>query len=159
MIHQVPMKSLPQEWLWCETWCDDASKAAAKTIDLVTICVKTHSCKLILTDGDFDTSLPSLLCQSSWKLGLYEQGLHALLIISFQCNNPQTKEPKLVSAVRIVKEWPDYDNEIKRLQERVAEKKSQTSNDEKSTGKYWNRKEPGNEVEYSILNFEESGEQ
>lgn len=35
MIHQVPIKSLPQEWLWCETWCDDASKAKAKTIDLV----------------------------------------------------------------------------------------------------------------------------
>lgn len=35
MIHQVAIKSLPQEWLWCETWCDDASKASAKTIDLV----------------------------------------------------------------------------------------------------------------------------
>uniref|UniRef100_A0A8C1ZIY8 UDP-glucose ceramide glucosyltransferase-like 1 n=1 Tax=Cyprinus carpio TaxID=7962 RepID=A0A8C1ZIY8_CYPCA len=34
MIHQVAIKSLPQEWLWCETWCDDRSKAAAKTIDL-----------------------------------------------------------------------------------------------------------------------------
>lgn len=34
MIHQVPIKSLPQEWLWCETWCDDASKKTAKTIDL-----------------------------------------------------------------------------------------------------------------------------
>ncbi|XP_023698378.2 UDP-glucose:glycoprotein glucosyltransferase 2 isoform X1 [Paramormyrops kingsleyae] len=34
MIHQVAIKSLPQEWLWCETWCDDSSKAAAKTIDL-----------------------------------------------------------------------------------------------------------------------------
>ncbi|KAG9510100.1 UDP-glucose:glycoprotein glucosyltransferase, partial [Fragariocoptes setiger] len=34
MIHQVPIKSLPQEWLWCETWCDDESKALAKTIDL-----------------------------------------------------------------------------------------------------------------------------
>ncbi|XP_061648088.1 UDP-glucose:glycoprotein glucosyltransferase 2 isoform X4 [Phyllopteryx taeniolatus] len=34
MIHQVAIKSLPQEWLWCETWCNDASKAAAKTIDL-----------------------------------------------------------------------------------------------------------------------------
>ena len=34
MIHQVPIKSLPQEWLWCETWCDDASKRKAKTIDL-----------------------------------------------------------------------------------------------------------------------------
>ncbi|XP_074593457.1 UDP-glucose-glycoprotein glucosyltransferase isoform X2 [Brevipalpus obovatus] len=34
MIHQVPIKSLPQEWLWCETWCDDGFKATAKTIDL-----------------------------------------------------------------------------------------------------------------------------
>ncbi|XP_057663509.1 UDP-glucose:glycoprotein glucosyltransferase [Diorhabda carinulata] len=34
MIHQVAIKSLPQEWLWCETWCDDESKERAKTIDL-----------------------------------------------------------------------------------------------------------------------------
>ncbi|XP_031847873.1 UDP-glucose-glycoprotein glucosyltransferase [Nomia melanderi] len=34
MIHQVAIKTLPQEWLWCETWCDDASKRYAKTIDL-----------------------------------------------------------------------------------------------------------------------------
>ena len=32
--HSVPIHSLPQEWLWCETWCSDASKATAKTIDL-----------------------------------------------------------------------------------------------------------------------------
>lgn len=38
MIHQVAIKSLPQEWLWCETWCDDASKVTAKTIDLVRSC-------------------------------------------------------------------------------------------------------------------------
>lgn len=37
MIHQVAIKTLPQEWLWCETWCDDASKKYAKTIDLVCI--------------------------------------------------------------------------------------------------------------------------
>jgi UDP-glucose:glycoprotein glucosyltransferase len=34
MIHQVAIKSLPQEWLWCETWCDDQSLKHAKTIDL-----------------------------------------------------------------------------------------------------------------------------
>ena len=34
MIHQVGIKSLPQEWLWCETWCSDAAKTKAKTIDL-----------------------------------------------------------------------------------------------------------------------------
>eukprot|EP01132_Coremiostelium_polycephalum_P009347 gene9347-11479_t len=32
--HYVKIHSLPQEWLWCETWCDQASKTKAKTIDL-----------------------------------------------------------------------------------------------------------------------------
>ena len=35
-----------------------------------------------------------------------------------QCNNPQTKEPKLEQAVRIVPEWKDYDNEIKSLMQK-----------------------------------------
>ncbi|KAG3112481.1 UDP-glucose:glycoprotein glucosyltransferase [Phytophthora idaei] len=32
--HQIPIFSLPQEWLWCESWCSDETKVAAKTIDL-----------------------------------------------------------------------------------------------------------------------------
>lgn len=32
--HRLPIFSLPKEWLWCETWCTDNSKTAAKTIDL-----------------------------------------------------------------------------------------------------------------------------
>ena len=39
MIHQVAIKSLPQEWLYCETWCSEAEKAKAKTIDLVSVVV------------------------------------------------------------------------------------------------------------------------
>jgi len=34
MIHQVPIKSLPQEWLWCETWCATSELKNAKSIDL-----------------------------------------------------------------------------------------------------------------------------
>ncbi|KAG0222421.1 hypothetical protein BGW42_006609 [Actinomortierella wolfii] len=34
MQHQVPIFSLPQEWLWCETWCSDEGLKKAKTIDL-----------------------------------------------------------------------------------------------------------------------------
>lgn len=34
MQHNIPIKSLPQEWLWCETWCSDASLERARTIDL-----------------------------------------------------------------------------------------------------------------------------
>ena len=30
----VPIFSLPPKWLWCESWCSDASKAKAATIDL-----------------------------------------------------------------------------------------------------------------------------
>lgn len=32
--HILPIHSLPQEWLWCETWCSDESLKDAKTIDL-----------------------------------------------------------------------------------------------------------------------------
>ncbi|XP_022762125.1 UDP-glucose:glycoprotein glucosyltransferase-like [Durio zibethinus] len=32
--HTVPIVSLPQEWLWCESWCGNATKSRAKTIDL-----------------------------------------------------------------------------------------------------------------------------
>lgn len=34
MQMQLPIHSLPQEWLWCETWCSDESLKVAKTIDL-----------------------------------------------------------------------------------------------------------------------------
>ncbi|CAN8066058.1 unnamed protein product [Agarophyton chilense] len=30
----VPIFDLPEEWLWCESWCDDESKERAKAIDL-----------------------------------------------------------------------------------------------------------------------------
>jgi len=50
-------------WLWCESWCGNETKAAAKTIDL--------------------------------------------------CNNPLTKEPKLVGAARIVSEWTELDEEVR----------------------------------------------
>ncbi|SCZ98554.1 BZ3500_MvSof-1268-A1-R1_Chr3-1g05461 [Microbotryum saponariae] len=34
MQDQIPIYTLDQSWLWCETWCSDASLAQAKTIDL-----------------------------------------------------------------------------------------------------------------------------
>jgi len=65
--HQVPIYSLPNEWLWCETWCSQESKPAAKTIDL--------------------------------------------------CQNPLTKEPKIVMARRIIAEWGTYHDEVQSFQE------------------------------------------
>lgn len=34
MQHNLPIDTLPVEWLWCETWCSDADLENAKTIDL-----------------------------------------------------------------------------------------------------------------------------
>ncbi|KKA27345.1 hypothetical protein TD95_002296 [Thielaviopsis punctulata] len=34
MQFQLKIHSLPQEWLWCETWCSDESLKEARTIDL-----------------------------------------------------------------------------------------------------------------------------
>lgn len=88
MIHQVAIKSLPQEWLWCETWCSDDEKEKAKTIDL--------------------------------------------------CNNPKTKEPKLTSARRIVKEWQEYDDEIRFIYDEFLKNQQQklANNNEISTVNY-----------------------
>ena len=43
----LPIYSLPQEWLWCESWCSESSKTNAKTIDM---------CCLV---GTSRTSLPA----------------------------------------------------------------------------------------------------
>ncbi|KAG0659060.1 hypothetical protein C6P46_005356 [Rhodotorula mucilaginosa] len=34
MTPNLPIYTLPKEWLWCETWCSDEDLATAKTIDL-----------------------------------------------------------------------------------------------------------------------------
>ncbi|KAB8345828.1 hypothetical protein FH972_022883 [Carpinus fangiana] len=34
MQSMLPIHSLPQEWLWCETWCSDEALKEARTIDL-----------------------------------------------------------------------------------------------------------------------------
>ncbi len=47
-----------------------------------------------------------------------------LVVFHIQCNNPLTKEPKLQSAMRIVPEWIDYDNEIKVLSEKFRSQPS-----------------------------------
>lgn len=49
MIYEVAIKSLPQDWLWCETWCDDESKQRAKTIDLVSVCCFIGFCLFVFS--------------------------------------------------------------------------------------------------------------
>ncbi|KAK2966664.1 hypothetical protein RJ640_002362 [Escallonia rubra] len=52
--HTVPIFSLPQEWLWCESWCGNSTKSKAKTIDLcnnpMTKEPKLHGAKRIVAE-------------------------------------------------------------------------------------------------------------
>ncbi|CAF2184249.1 unnamed protein product [Brassica napus] len=48
--HTVPIFSLSQEWLWCESWCGNAAKSMARTIDLCNNPM-TKEPKLQVTDG------------------------------------------------------------------------------------------------------------
>jgi len=58
--HQVPIFSLPQEWLWCETWCSMDTKVKAKTIDMCnnpqTKTPKLEAAKRIASGDLFPTS-------------------------------------------------------------------------------------------------------
>jgi UDP-glucose:glycoprotein glucosyltransferase len=63
----VPIYSLPEEWLWCETWCGNSSKPKAKTIDLcnnpLTKEPKLDQARRILGErwGDIDSSIERAL--------------------------------------------------------------------------------------------------
>ena len=63
--HQVPIHSLPEEWLWCETWCNQDSKKRAKTIDLcnnpLTKTPKLENAKRIIPNWEeMDNTLDAL---------------------------------------------------------------------------------------------------
>ncbi|XP_063891036.1 UDP-glucose:glycoprotein glucosyltransferase isoform X2 [Helicoverpa armigera] len=79
MIHQVAIKSLPQEWLWCETWCDNDSKAYAKTIDLcnnpMTKEAKLSAAMRIVPEwSKYDDEIKGL--QARVRRGLYQAADH-----------------------------------------------------------------------------------
>ncbi|GBP59650.1 UDP-glucose:glycoprotein glucosyltransferase [Eumeta japonica] len=79
MIHQVAIKSLPQEWLWCETWCDDDSKTYAKTIDLcnnpMTKEAKLSAAMRIVPEWrEYDTEVKALMARV--RRGLYQHQDH-----------------------------------------------------------------------------------
>ncbi|PBJ72640.1 UDP-glucose:glycoprotein glucosyltransferase [Trypanosoma cruzi cruzi] len=74
---QVPIYSLPEEWLWCETWCGAESKARAKTIDLcnnpLTKMPKLDNARLIIpgweeTDTELEALSEKLLQQQKQQM-------------------------------------------------------------------------------------------
>lgn len=101
--HTVPIFSLPQEWLWCESWCGNATKSKARTIDLCNNPM-TKEPKLQVND-DFSPSFPrkiifliytTLIKHCLFKCGVLLQG-----------------------ARRIVTEWPDLDLEARKFTAKI----------------------------------------
>ncbi|KPI86791.1 hypothetical protein ABL78_4160 [Leptomonas seymouri] len=70
---KIPIFSLPEQWLWCETWCSADSKSAAKTIDLcnnpLTKMPKLDNAKMVIPGWEeLDNKLQNM---SDSLLGLY----------------------------------------------------------------------------------------
>ncbi len=66
MIHQVAIKSLPQDWLFCATWCSENDFANAKVIDLcnnpMTKEAKLTAAQRIVPEWkDYDQEIKNLL--------------------------------------------------------------------------------------------------
>ncbi|CAH1643381.1 unnamed protein product [Spodoptera littoralis] len=96
MIHQVAIKSLPQEWLWCETWCDNDSKAYAKTIDLcnnpMTKEAKLSAAMRIVPEwSEYDDEIKGL--QARVRRGLYQAADHDQEIESTDHQEPVVESP------------------------------------------------------------------
>lgn len=94
--HTVPIFSLPQEWLWCESWCGNATKAKAKTIDL---------CNNPMTKE------PKL--QVSNLANLISLQIHPSVPFSYP------GAIVIQGARRIVPEWVDLDVEARQLTARI----------------------------------------
>jgi UDP-glucose:glycoprotein glucosyltransferase len=39
--HSIPIYSLPREWLWCESWCGQATKAKVGAAGWMAGCLNT----------------------------------------------------------------------------------------------------------------------
>ncbi|UJR13905.1 hypothetical protein I4U23_000911 [Adineta vaga] len=91
MIHQVNIYSLPEEWLWCETWCDNESKKRAKTIDLCNNpqtkeSKLTAATRIISEWTDYDQEIKTLMNQ-------WEEAGKPKLILTTSATNIKNVEP------------------------------------------------------------------
>ncbi|KAJ8425780.1 hypothetical protein Cgig2_020918 [Carnegiea gigantea] len=111
--HTVPIFSLPQEWLWCESWCGNATKPRAKTIDLCNNpMTKEPKLQVLLSEILFSIAVVGLLGYGfgfTFRFGNYLKFFfHLLYLLS-----------DLQGARRIIAEWTDLDLEARRFTARI----------------------------------------
>lgn len=112
--HTVPIFSLPQEWLWCESWCGNATKSKAKTIDLCNNPM-TKEPKLQVDVCSF-----GLCCFPYWVRTPWPSYHCTFFFSVFWC---AITFPEfywiLQGARRIVSEWPDLDLEARQFTAKI----------------------------------------
>jgi len=107
----IPIHSLPQEWLWCESWCSDESKATSKTIGA---CVGGGRGREGGA-GSHRTQTFNAACHSFPNPPFPPTPTHPRADL---CNNPRFKEPKLDMAKRVIsgdlfpESWNQLDAEV-----------------------------------------------
>jgi UDP-glucose:glycoprotein glucosyltransferase len=112
--HTVPIFSLPQEWLWCESWCGNATKSKAKTIDLCNNPM-TKEPKLQVNIFCFKFLLFFLGNTHYISADVFVSPLvSCIYLINF---SPLWST--LQGARRIVAEWPDLDLEARKFTARI----------------------------------------
>jgi hypothetical protein len=130
--HQVPIFSLPQEWLWCESWCSDDSKEAVRCV----CCCHMYICEciVVLLHFLYTCFVSDCFFYSYFHLPCFglSTGVYVYVYVYVWeqaktidlCNNPLYKEPKLEMARRVVsgplfdQSWVELDDEIRVLQQR-----------------------------------------
>ncbi|GFH13423.1 uncharacterized protein HaLaN_09306 [Haematococcus lacustris] len=68
--HQIPIFSLPQQWLWCESWCGNATKAQWPALDQ--------------QQEEFTASVDMLLAGDVESTGAHNSGEHTRSMCSLQ---------------------------------------------------------------------------
>jgi UDP-glucose:glycoprotein glucosyltransferase len=102
--HMIPIHSLPQEWLWCESWCS-VSEAFHFMRPVLT---EIYLCHAVYCQ---ETENGNALGQNATKKQAKAIDL---------CNNPLYKTPKITMARNFVEEWAEYDSNAQRLFEKVV---------------------------------------
>ena len=98
--HSIPIFSLPQEWLWCETWCSMETKKDAKTIDMC---------------NNPQTKTPKVRPRVAPAFALVWHSRIALSFAFAQLENAK----RIASGDLFPTSWVEFDQRAKELEERT----------------------------------------
>ncbi|KAJ2604206.1 killer toxin resistant protein [Coemansia sp. RSA 1722] len=118
MQHMVPIFSLPQEWLWCETWCSDEGLKKAKTIDLcnnpMTKEPKLERARRLLPEWDVYDKKVAEFSRKLAQRGKLEgsQIADAQAVVIEQPSNNKVSEEETIALMSDITDMPNAHDEL-----------------------------------------------